>query len=134
MWCPAQGSNFAHQGPGILVLSMRIFPSGPLTGSLTLPGDKSISHRYAILASLAEGNSVIHNYSTGADCHSTLACLRSLGIAISEDGLNVTIEGRGLQCLARARNRSGLRQLRLRHAHACRRAGRPAVSKPLDGR
>ena len=75
---------------------MRIHPSGPLTGSLTLPGDKSISHRYAILASIAWGRSVIHNYSTGADCHSTLDCIRALGIAIAEDGLNITVEGQGL--------------------------------------
>jgi len=75
---------------------MRIQPSGPLTGSLTLPGDKSISHRYAILASLANGSSTIHNYSTGADCHSTLNALRALGITITEENLNVTVKGRGL--------------------------------------
>lgn len=67
-----------------------------LTGSLTLPGDKSISHRYAILASLAEGTSRIHNYSTGADCHSTLQAIRELGISAELDGNVVTIEGRGL--------------------------------------
>ena len=75
---------------------MRISPSGPLQGSLTLPGDKSISHRYAILSSLAEGDSSIHNYSPGADCHSTLDCLRALGTRITEKGLDVTVEGRGL--------------------------------------
>jgi len=75
---------------------MRISPTGPLTGSLTLPGDKSISHRYAILASLASGASLIHNYSTGADCHSTLNALRALGIEITEQGLDVTVNGKGL--------------------------------------
>lgn len=75
---------------------MRLNPSGPLTGSLTLPGDKSISHRYAILASLAQGVSTIHNYSSGADCHSTLNALRALGIVITEQGLNVTVNGQGL--------------------------------------
>lgn len=75
---------------------MHLNPSGPLTGSLTLPGDKSISHRYAILASLAQGVSTIHNYSTGADCHSTLNALRTLGIVITEEGLNVTVNGQGL--------------------------------------
>src|SRR5690348_17650072 len=49
-----------------------LFRSSPLSGSITLPGDKSISHRYAMIASIAEGESHIHNYSTGADCHSTL--------------------------------------------------------------
>ena len=61
-----------------------------------LPGDKSISHRYAILASLAEGTSRIHNFSTGADCHSTLQAIRELGIGAELDGNVVTIEGRGL--------------------------------------
>lgn len=75
---------------------MLIQPAGPLTGSLTLPGDKSISHRYAIIASLAEGTSRIHNYSSGADCHSTLNAVRALGVAAEEDGLNVSISGRGL--------------------------------------
>jgi 3-phosphoshikimate 1-carboxyvinyltransferase len=75
---------------------MYLTPSGPLTGSLTLPGDKSISHRYAILASLANGVSTIHNYSTGADCHSTLNALRALGIVITEDVLKVTVNGNGL--------------------------------------
>ncbi len=69
---------------------------GPLNGSIRLPGDKSISHRYAMLAGVAEGTSVIRNYSSGADCHSTLGCLRSLGVEISEDGRDVTLRGRGL--------------------------------------
>src|ERR1700721_801127 len=71
-------------------------PAGPLSGVVILPGDKSISHRYAMLASLAEGVSKISNYSTGADCHSTLGCVRALGIAVEEAGTTVTIHGRGL--------------------------------------
>ncbi|HEX4278565.1 MAG TPA: 3-phosphoshikimate 1-carboxyvinyltransferase [Bryobacteraceae bacterium] len=71
-------------------------PAGRLTGVVTLPGDKSISHRYAMIASLAEGASKITNYSTGADCHSTLGCVRALGIEVAEQGTTVTIEGRGL--------------------------------------
>jgi len=71
----------------------------PLEGSLRLPGDKSISHRYGMLAAIAEGTSVIHNYSSGADCHSTLGCLRSLGVEITEDRRDVTIAGRGLHGL-----------------------------------
>jgi 3-phosphoshikimate 1-carboxyvinyltransferase len=73
-----------------------IRPSARLSGAITLPGDKSISHRYAILASLAEGTSRIANYSTGADCHSTLGCLRNLGIGIDVDSATVTILGKGL--------------------------------------
>ncbi len=70
-------------------------PAGPLSGVIVLPGDKSISHRYAMLASLAEGDSKISNYSTGADCHSTLGCVRALGIDVEEQGTTVTIHGRG---------------------------------------
>jgi 3-phosphoshikimate 1-carboxyvinyltransferase len=50
-----------------------------------------------MLASLAEGPSKITNYSTGADCHSTLGCVRALGIEVAEEGTTVTIQGRGLE-------------------------------------
>ncbi len=71
-------------------------PARRLSGLVTLPGDKSISHRCAMIASLAEGPSKITNYSTGADCHSTLGCVRALGIEAAEQGTTVTIQGRGL--------------------------------------
>jgi 3-phosphoshikimate 1-carboxyvinyltransferase len=71
-------------------------PAGRLSGLVTLPGDKSISHRYSMIASLAEGTSKITNYSTGADCHSTLNCVRAVGIHVEEQGTTVTIQGRGL--------------------------------------
>ena len=65
------------------------------------PGDKSISHRYALLSALADGTSSIHGYSTGGDCRSTLECLRALGVSIEEtgrtaEGLSLKIAGRGL--------------------------------------
>ena len=74
-----------------------------VAGTLSLPGDKSISHRYAMLAALASGRSVLSNYSTGADCASTLACLRSLGVPWERKGNQVEIEGRGLQGLSAPR-------------------------------
>ncbi len=77
----------------------RISPATRISGEICLPGDKSISHRYAMLAAIAKGESTIHNYSTGADCHSTLGCVRSLGITVDERGADVTIEGRGLEGL-----------------------------------
>lgn len=55
-------------------------PARSVRGSVQLPGDKSISHRYAMLAGIAEGASRLENYSTGADCASTLGCMRSLGV------------------------------------------------------
>jgi 3-phosphoshikimate 1-carboxyvinyltransferase len=59
---------------------MIVRPARSVSGSVSLPGDKSISHRYAMLAAIAEGPSRLENYSTGADCASTLGCLRTLGV------------------------------------------------------
>jgi len=59
---------------------MIVRPARNVRGSVSLPGDKSISHRYAMLAAIADGPSRLENYSTGADCASTLGCLRSLGV------------------------------------------------------
>src|SRR3954463_4944059 len=78
-------------------MQQTIRPAGRLSGTIVLPGDKSISHRYAMIASLAEGRSVISNYSTGADCHSTLGCVRALGLEVKEEGTTVSIEGKGLE-------------------------------------
>ena len=58
----------------------RITPASSIRGSVNIPGDKSISHRYAMLTGIANGDSEIYNYSTGADCQSTLACLSQLGV------------------------------------------------------
>ncbi len=65
-----------------------IRPARNVYGSLALPGDKSISHRYGMLAAFAEGVSRFTNFSTGADCASTLACMKALGASVSrlEDG------------------------------------------------
>jgi len=68
-----------------------------------LPGDKSISHRYAILAALAEGASEIRNFSPAADCASTLECCRRLGIAVDAKGEHVRIAGKGLDGLKASR-------------------------------
>jgi 3-phosphoshikimate 1-carboxyvinyltransferase len=85
-------------------------PARNVRGSVSLPGDKSISHRYAMLAAIAEGPSRLENYSTGADCASTLGCLRSLGvkwerkdgadnlIEVQGSGLSLTAPGEALDC------------------------------------
>jgi len=71
-------------------------PAGNVRGSVRLPGDKSISHRYAMLAGIAEGESRLENYSTGADCASTLGCMRSLGVEWErKDGADSVIEVKG---------------------------------------
>ena len=63
-----------------------IRPARNIYGSLRLPGDKSISHRYAMLAAFAEGTSNFTNFSTGADCASTLACMETLGAKVKKVG------------------------------------------------
>jgi 3-phosphoshikimate 1-carboxyvinyltransferase len=73
-----------------------ITPAARIQGRLSVPGDKSISHRYALLAALSEGRSELSNYAPGADCQSTLTCLEGLGVAITRAGATVTIEGRGI--------------------------------------
>jgi 3-phosphoshikimate 1-carboxyvinyltransferase len=77
-----------------------ITPARRLGGRLRVPGDKSISHRYAMLAALAEGPSTLANYAPGDDCRSTLNCLQLLGADVSETaGLPtsaITVMGRGL--------------------------------------
>src|SRR5215471_5168681 len=80
-------------------MQQRVSPASAVTGSITLPGDKSISHRYAMISAIAEGASRIVNYSTGADCHSTLGCLGGLGVLIEGSGTEFTIHGRGLDGL-----------------------------------
>ncbi|MDT5294739.1 MAG: 3-phosphoshikimate 1-carboxyvinyltransferase [Acidobacteriota bacterium] len=76
---------------------MRITPAGRLRGRLRVPGDKSVSHRAAILASLAEGHTLIENFSSSADCASTLEALRGLGVRVERDGSSVGIEGAGTE-------------------------------------
>jgi 3-phosphoshikimate 1-carboxyvinyltransferase len=79
--------------------SKKIKPAKRLTGSVRFPGDKSISHRYALLAAIAEGSSEIHYFSSISDCQSTLLCLKQLRVEISRKGEIVTIHGAGLNGL-----------------------------------
>ena len=86
--------------------SVTVEPARRLRGRLRVPGDKSISHRYAMLAALAGGTSTISGYSTGADCRSTLRCLRALGVDIEEtaetgETSTVTVAGRGIGAFVR---------------------------------
>lgn len=84
-------------------MTERVSPARSIHGVVNVPGDKSISHRYAMLASIAEGDSQIYNYSSGADCQSTISCMQALGVAAEfsqQDGRRVlSIQGRGLQGL-----------------------------------
>ena len=83
-------------------MDYKIQPSTRLSGTVNLPADKSISHRAAMFAALHKGVSTIRNFSAAADPHSTLDCLRRLGVDIQEDGdAQITVKGVG---------RSGLQQ------------------------
>jgi 3-phosphoshikimate 1-carboxyvinyltransferase len=73
-----------------------VSPARRLAGRIRVPGDKSISHRYAIVSALSEGVSRLTGFSTGADCRSTLDCLRGLGISIREEDGTLLVEGNGL--------------------------------------
>jgi 3-phosphoshikimate 1-carboxyvinyltransferase len=72
-----------------------ISPAKGISGSIHLPGDKSISHRYAMLGAIAEGTTTIENFSTGADCASTLRCVQNLGVVCERENNRVVIHGRG---------------------------------------
>ena len=80
--------------------AVTVQPAKNLAGSLSLPGDKSISHRYATLGALAEGVTELENFSSGADCASTLACLRALGCVIERQEGNVRVQGMGPELAA----------------------------------
>jgi 3-phosphoshikimate 1-carboxyvinyltransferase len=75
---------------------MIISPANKLSGRIVMPGDKSVSHRAAMLAAVADGESTIENFSSAADCRSTLECLRVLGVDIDHKGSTVIIRGNGL--------------------------------------
>jgi len=76
-----------------------IHPAKALSGSVQMPGDKSISHRYAMLAALAEGTSELRNFAAAADCHSTLACMKALGAGVKVEGTTIHVTGCGLRDL-----------------------------------
>lgn len=67
-----------------------------LRGVVTVPGDKSISHRAVMLGALAQGTTVIDGFLPGADCLATVACFRRMGVAIHDAGTRITVEGVGL--------------------------------------
>jgi 3-phosphoshikimate 1-carboxyvinyltransferase len=77
-----------------------VAPAASIRGTLRVPGDKSISHRAALFNALGQGTATITNFSPGADCASSLSCLRQLGVSIGDDGDHVSILGRGLRGLA----------------------------------
>jgi 3-phosphoshikimate 1-carboxyvinyltransferase len=90
-------SSVAHDAasPSAASTTQIVRPARSLRGSLLLPGDKSISHRYAMLAGLAEGASRLTNFSTGADPHSSLACMQAMGAKVVTADRTIEITGTG---------------------------------------
>ncbi|WP_462412029.1 3-phosphoshikimate 1-carboxyvinyltransferase [Neobacillus sp. Marseille-QA0830] len=70
-----------------------------LTGEITVPGDKSISHRSVMFGSIAHGETIISNFLPGEDCLSTIACFRKLGVTIEEENGRIRIVGKGFEGL-----------------------------------
>jgi 3-phosphoshikimate 1-carboxyvinyltransferase len=81
------------------VKKQTVHPAKYLTGGVEPPGDKSISHRYAMLAAMAEGTSELRHFAAAADCQSTLDCMSSLGAIVKVDHETVRVTGRGAQGL-----------------------------------
>jgi 3-phosphoshikimate 1-carboxyvinyltransferase len=85
--------------------TVRLAAPAALRGELRVPGDKSVSHRSALLNALADGPASVERYSPGGDCRSTLECLRALGVdwqitAAEPEALSLRLEGRGLAGLS----------------------------------
>ena len=79
--------------------SKTVYPARRIRGAVTLPGDKSISHRAAMLAAIAVEPTALLNYSPSDDCRRTLGCLRTLGVRSEPSGNGIQIQGRGLNGL-----------------------------------
>lgn len=78
---------------------MKFTKCNRLKGEVTIPGDKSVSHRSVMFGSIAKGTTEIHNFLQGADCLSTIACFQKMGIEIERSGAQVLVHGKGLHGL-----------------------------------
>lgn len=94
---------------------MKLHKADHVRGEITVPGDKSISHRSVMFGSIAKGTTEIHNFLESADCLSTIGCFRRMGIDIENKNGVVTVQGKGMHGLAAPAEDPGLRQLRNHH-------------------
>lgn len=78
---------------------MKFSKCNGLKGEVTIPGDKSVSHRSVMFGAIAKGTTEIHNFLQGADCLSTIACFSSMGVAIENNGDTVLVHGNGMRGL-----------------------------------
>ena len=96
-----------------------------LSGTLTVPADKSISHRSIMFGAISHGKTTIHNFLRAEDCLSTVAVFKALGVTIYDDGEVISIEGKGFTSTP-----ADFRRWKLRHDNALglRNIGRPNFS------
>lgn len=96
----------------------------PLRGEISVPGDKSISHRAVMFGAISEGTTEVTNFLQGADCLSTISCFRSMGIEIENTPERILVHGKGLHGLSAPSARSRLRKQRNNDTpdlrHSCR--------------
>ena len=78
---------------------MKFSPGSPLRGEITIPGDKSISHRSVMFGSIAKGTTEITGFLQGADCLSTIACFQKMGVDIENNQDRILVHGNGLHGL-----------------------------------
>jgi len=83
-------------------MEITVAPAASLRGRIRVPGDKSISHRAALIGALAAGDTLIRNFLRADDCLHTLGCLRALGVAIEDQGGDVLVHGAGTEWRAPA--------------------------------
>lgn len=91
--------RYRFQAISVKILPMMIAQANRIVGTIVLPGDKSISHRAAMIAAIAQGTTRIRNYSPSEDCSATLRCLSALGVRIEAGGADVIIHGAGRAAL-----------------------------------
>ena len=78
-----------------MAMELVVSPAGRLRGRVRVPGDKSISHRAALIGALARGDTVIHHFLRADDCLHTVSCLRALGVGIEDEGSRLIVRGMG---------------------------------------
>src|SRR2546422_7746519 len=78
-----------------MAMELVVSPARRLRGRVRVPGDKSISHRAALIGALARGDTVIHNFLRADDCLHTVSCLRALGVGIEDEGSRLIVRGMG---------------------------------------
>src|SRR2546422_4394832 len=83
-----------------MAMELVVSPARRLRGRVRVPGDKSISHRAALIGALARGNTVIHDFLRADDCLHTVSCLRALGVGIEDEGSRLIVRGMGPRWLA----------------------------------